>query len=108
MKQLAKSLTEPWITTRASKRESEEVCVVGNLGCQISDCYSTEEGIGGYETTMQYDWLEKQKSTAQMLHMLQHVCLAVRLLHSTHVIDECKNKTNMSKLHTITMYFIAL
>jgi len=42
---------------------------------------------------MQCDWQEGQKSTAQMLHML-HVCFTVRLLHSTHVIDERKNKTN--------------
>ena len=48
---------------------------------------------------MQYDWQEGQKTTAQMLHML-HVCFTVRLLYSTHVIDERKNKTNTSKLHT--------
>jgi len=27
--------------------------VAGNLGFQISDCYSTEVGREGYETTMQ-------------------------------------------------------
>ena len=88
--------------TEGAGPQSEDVRQT-NLGCQISDCCTTEEGGGDYETSIQYDWQEGHKNTVQMLHMLQHVCLTVRqlrLLHSTCVIDERKNKTNMPKLHT--------
>jgi len=42
----------------------------------------------------QYNLSGKDRNTVQMLHMVQHVCLTVRLMHSTHMIDERQNKTN--------------
>ena len=72
---------------------------VGNLGCQISDCYLTEEGRWGYEATMQYDCQEGQKSTLAYRCCIR--CnMSVSLFVCCTVIDERKNKTNTSKLHT--------
>ena len=72
VKEAACKMTEPWITTRRSKPVGRIVIV--NLGCRISDYYSTEEGRGDYETTIQSKWQKGYKSTVQMLHM-PHACL---------------------------------
>ncbi len=85
--------------TRGSKPHSEEVrqsILAG--GFQIVTQQKKEE-----ETMKQrYNLSGKKdiKAEYRCCTCHKHVCLTVCLLISTHVIDESKNKTNMSKLHT--------
>jgi len=60
--------------------------VAVNLGCRISDFYSTEEGRGDYETAIQSEWQEGHKNRVQILHM-PRVCLSRRLSADQYTCD---------------------
>src|SRR6218665_1703971 len=92
-------ITEPWITTRGSKPQSEEVWQsILAAGFQIVTQQKNEEEA----MEQRYNLSDKKDRKAQFrcCTCYKHVCLTVCLLHSTHVIDESKNKINMSKLYT--------
>jgi len=102
LNQLARSLTVPWITHYQSNQAIVRRSAACNLGHQISDCYSTETGRGGYKTTMLPVWQEGQITQYRCRTCYIQTSLSVSLSAALYTCDQAnKSKTNWL---TITVY----